>query len=189
VEPKDAAGSADSRLIGAAMLIGAVAAALTAPRQFGGAAKALFDGAGYAYAHIISVIVAATAFAEGVKETGLADLLGAAIAAVPAALVPAAAVMPLLFAALCGSGMASTQALFGFFVAPARSAGVDPAALGPLVSIGASAGRTLSPVSAVTQISATLSGADPAALARRVAWPLLAGMGVVVVVRMLFPGM
>jgi DcuC family C4-dicarboxylate transporter len=176
-----------SRLIGAAMLVGTVAAALTAPRKIGGVGRAFFDGAGYAYAHIISVIVAATCFAKGVEQTGLAQRLGDAVAAAPALLTPAAAGVPLLFAALCGSGMASTQGLFHFFVGPARAVGVHPASLGPLVSIGAAAGRTMSPVAAVTHMSASLSGADGVALARRVALPLLAGMIVIVLLHLLLP--
>jgi DcuC family C4-dicarboxylate transporter len=187
-DPKEAALEPDSRLIGAAMLVGVAAAALTGPRKVGGVGAAFFEGAGYAYAHIISVIVAATCFGEGVKQTGLADLLGDGIKAFPSLLIPAAAAVPLLFALLCGSGMASTQSLFRFFAAPAEALGVPPASLGPLASIGAAAGRTMSPVAAVTHMASTLSGADPVALARRVALPLLAGMAVVVTLRLLLPG-
>jgi DcuC family C4-dicarboxylate transporter len=61
----------DTRLIGAAMLIGVAAAALTTlgtaagRRLTPGTAKAFFDGAGFAFAEIIAIIVAATCFAEG----------------------------------------------------------------------------------------------------------------------------
>jgi DcuC family C4-dicarboxylate transporter len=186
--PKDLPdASPDSRLIGAAMLIGAGAAALTGGKKVLGAGTAFFDGAGYALTRIISVIVAANCFGEGVKQIGLGDLLGAAIAHVPAALTPAAAGVPLGFAALCGSGMASTQSLFRFFVEPAPQQGVNPAALGAVVCISAAAGRTMSPVAAVTLMSANLSGAEGLALVRRVVVPLLVGVVVVVVLRILWP--
>jgi DcuC family C4-dicarboxylate transporter len=183
-DPKAGTGS---RLIGAAMLVGVAAAALTAPRQWRDVGRAFFDGAGYAYTHIISVIVAANCFGEGVNQIGLADLLGGAVGAAPALLTPAAAGVPLLFAVLCGSGMASTQSLFRFFVPPAKALGVPPASLGPLVSIGAAAGRTMSPVAAVTYMSASLSGADGIALVRRVIVPLLAGVAVIVLLHLLLP--
>ena len=183
-DPKGATGS---RLIGAAMLVGVAAAALTGPRKWGEVGRAFFDGAGYAYTHIISVIVAANCFGEGVNQIGLADLLGDAVGAAPALLTPAAAGVPLLFAALCGSGMASTQSLYRFFVPPAAALGVAPASLGPLVSIGAAAGRTMSPVAAVTHMSASLSGADGVALVRRVVVPLLAGVAVIVLLHLLSP--
>ena len=62
--------------------------------------------------------------------------------------------------------------------------GLDPMSVGALVSLGSAAGRTMSPVAAVVLMCATLTGANPFALARRVAVPLLAGIAVVVVLRM-----
>ena len=187
---KDAADARpDSRLIGAAMLVGTAAATLVGGREkAGGVARAFFEGAGYAYTHIISVIVSATCFGKGVEKLGLAGLLGSAITAAPGFLTPCAAALPLLFSLLCGSGMASTQSLFGFFVDPARSLGASPVAVGAVVSIAAAAGRTMSPVAAVTLMSANLSGAEPIALARRVAVPLLVGVTAVVVIRLFLAG-
>src|SRR5262249_44961201 len=59
------AGRFDSRLIGAAMLVGVAVAGLVgrdrkAERPVSALAVAFFEGAGYAFANIISVIVAAT---------------------------------------------------------------------------------------------------------------------------------
>jgi DcuC family C4-dicarboxylate transporter len=168
--------SFDSRLIGAAMLVGSVVAALTDLRQAGQTAKVFFEGAGYAFTHIISLIVAASCFGKGVKVIGLAGVLGDVLKAHPLLLRPAAVLMPLGFAWLAGSGMASTQSLFGFFVGPARSLGEDPIQVGAVVSLSAAAGRTMSPVAAVTLMCAAMTGADPLALVRRVALPLLAGI-------------
>jgi DcuC family C4-dicarboxylate transporter len=179
-EGKEAAGASfDSRLIGAAMLVGSAAAALTDWRHAAQVAVVFFEGAGYALAHIVSLIVAASCFGKGVEQVGLAAALGAALRRVPGLLWPATAAMPLGFAVLCGSGMASTQSLYGFFVDPARALGADPLRVGAVMALAAAAGRTMSPVAAVTLMCASLSGADPLALARRVAVPLLAGILVV----------
>jgi DcuC family C4-dicarboxylate transporter len=181
-------GSYDSRLIGAAMLVGTAVAALTDWRAAPQTAKVFFAGAGYAFTHIISLIVAATCFGKGVEMIGLAQVLGKALEAHPALLRPAAVAMPLRFAWLAGSGMASTQSLFLFFVAPARALGEDPVQVGAVVSLSAAAGRTMSPVAAVTLMCAELSGADPLALVRRVAVPLAVGTLAVLLASMVLAG-
>jgi DcuC family C4-dicarboxylate transporter len=183
------AGRFNSRLIGAAMLVGAAVATLLTPRSAGGSARAFFDGAGYAFTHIISLIVAANCFGKGVEMIGLAAHLGRLIDWLPAFLMPLAGFLSLGFAALCGSGMASTQSLFGFFVEPARALFVDPVSVGAVVSLGAAAGRTMSPVAAVTLMCANLTGTEPVALGRRVAVPLLIGVSAVVVVSILTSGL
>jgi DcuC family C4-dicarboxylate transporter len=182
------AGLFDSRLIGAAMLVGVVAAALVAWRSILTVAGAFFEGAGYGFANIISLIVTASCFGEGVRQIGLADLIGQAIQAHPPLLLPAAGTLPCGFAVLCGSGMASTQSLFGFFAAPALRLDMDPAHVGAVVSLGAAAGRTMSPVAAVTLMCAALTGTSPFDLARRVALPLLAGVAAVVAAAILMAG-
>ena len=177
--PKDPADARpDSRLIAVAMLIGVAAAGTVGGRdKVGGLGVAFFDGAGYAYTHIISLIVAATCFSEGVKAVGLARLLGDLIGAAPGLLTPCAAALPLLFAVLCGSGMASTQGLFDSFKGAALAAHASPLAAGAVVSIAAAAGRTMSPVAAVTLMASNLSGAAPLALARRVRRAAAGGAG------------
>jgi DcuC family C4-dicarboxylate transporter len=168
--------SFDCRLIGAAMLIGVAAAALTNRKQMARTALTFFEGVGFAFAHIISLIVAASCFGEGVKQIGLAKLLGRLVETWPELLTPAAIGLPLSFAVLCGSGMATTQSLFAFFVEPARHLHYDPLRLGVVVSLAAAAGRTLSPVAAVTLMCASLAEVNPLHLVRCLVVPLLAGM-------------
>jgi DcuC family C4-dicarboxylate transporter len=191
-DPGLAAGVADpfdSRLIGAAMLVGVVLAALAAGRRAAGCLPAFFEGAGYAFTHIISLIVAATCFGEGVKLIGLAEAASRTITALPALLLPAAAVLPLGFAFISGSGFAATQSLFGAFVPPALEQGLPPEFVGSLVSLGAAAGRTMSPVAAVTLMCASMTRTAPGALVRRVAPPLGAGiLAALLVAVLLAPG-
>jgi C4-dicarboxylate transporter, DcuC family len=170
----------DSRLIGAAMLVGVLAAMLTSPQSVPGVPRAFFEGAGYALANIVSLIVTASCFGEGVKLIGLASHVSALIGAQPLLLLSSAGALPLAFGALSGSGMAATQSLFELFVAPSRELGIDPVHVGAVVSIGAAAGRTMSPVAAVTLMSASLTETSPFTLARLVAAPLLIGMVAVV---------
>jgi DcuC family C4-dicarboxylate transporter len=182
---KAAYDSFDSRQIGAAMLIGAVAAALTdlpRPGAMKGAVGAFYEGAGFAFAHPIAIIVAATCFGEGIKQVGFDVAISHVIGLVPAALIPAAGMLPLGFGVLSGSGMAATQSLYGSFVKPAVSAGVPLDHLGAVVALASAAGRTMSPVAVVTLMAATLTETNPVDLVRRVAAPLLAGLAVVVVV-------
>lgn len=171
----------DGRLVGLAMLIGVVVAATTTPSKAGATATHFFAGAGYALTHITSLIIAANCFGEGVRAVGLADHVGNLIKAYPGLLLPLASIVPLAFAWICGSGIAATQSMYGFFVAPADSVGVDPLLVGAIVSLSAAAGRTMSPVSAVNLVVASLTGTNSLTIARRVALPLLAGLIVAVI--------
>ena len=175
--------SYSSRLIGLAMLVGVLVAMAVARGKRGDSIKQFFDGAGYGFANIVSLIVTATCFGKAIESAGLAAALGQLIAEFPSLMQPLAALVPLAFAAVSGSGMASTQSLYGFFYEPAKALGLDPTAVGSMVALGSAAGRTMSPVSAVALMCATLTGTNPFTLARRVALPLLAGIAVVIVLR------
>jgi len=174
----------NSRLIGLAMLIGVLAAAAVTPSKARGCVKQFFDGAGYGFANVVSLIVIATCFGNAIEAAGLATALGHLITGTPELMQPLAGFVPLSFAAISGSGMASTQSLYGFFHGPAVALGLNPVDVGALVSLGSAAGRTMSPVAAVTLMCATLTGTNPFTLAKRVAVPLLVGMVVVVSLRM-----
>jgi DcuC family C4-dicarboxylate transporter len=158
------------------MLIGVAAAAMTDRRQIHRTALTFFEGVGFAFAQPISLIVAASCFGEGVKQIGLASLLGRALEAWPNLMMPAAICLPVSIALLCGSGMATTQSLFGFFVEPARYLHFDLLRLGVVVSLAAAAGRTISPVAAVTLMCASLAKVNPLHLVRRLIVPVLAGL-------------
>jgi DcuC family C4-dicarboxylate transporter len=169
-------GTFGSRLVGAAMLVGVLIAALTDWSKARDTGRVFFEGAGYALTHITSLIIAANAFGAAVGRVGLGDLLGRAIQTIPALLWPLAAVLPMGFSWVCGSGMASAESLYRFYDTPAMAQEVDPLRVGALVSLGAATGRTLSPVAAVVLMAASLTGASPLAIVRRIALPLVAGL-------------
>jgi DcuC family C4-dicarboxylate transporter len=172
----------DTRRIGLAMLIGAVLAALAGGRKGRGATAAFFEGGGYAYTHIIARIAAASGFGAGVKSLGVDGVLKDGVGRAPGLLVPLAIVTALGFAALSGSAFATTQSFLELFIAPAAQAGQDELGIGILVSMAAATGRTMTPVSAVSLMCATLSGADPLELSRRVVVPLLVSLAAAVAV-------
>ena len=153
------------------------------PAKAGACARQFFDGAVYGFAHVVSLIVTAAGFAAAVRGSGLAAELGRAIGAFPRLLDPLAAAVPLAFAAVSGSGMASTQGLFGSFDGPAAALGADRAAVGGLVSLASATGRTMSPVAAVVLMCASLTGTRPVELVKRVAPPLLVSLVSVVALR------
>lgn len=176
-----------TRLIGFAMLLGVVAAALVAPAKAKGTASAFFEGAGYGYANIVSLIVVANCFGQAIREIGIAESIGRLILGEPTILMPAAGVLPMAFAALCGSGMASAQSLFGFFAEPALQLNIDPTYVGAVVSLASAAGRTLSPVAAVTLMCARMTGTSALELSKQVAIPLLVSIAIIIVVAMILP--
>jgi len=178
----------DTRLVAVAMLVGVVVAAATAPAKAGATAKVFFEGAGHALTAVTSIIASASCFGKGVEMAGVPRLLHDVIESAPGLLVPLAVLMPAGFSWMCGSGMASTQSLFGFFVEPAVELGVDPVRVGAVVAISAAGGRTLSPVAAVVLLASSLSAAGPLERAtpleitRRLAVPMLAGLAAVAAV-------
>src|SRR5262249_62296770 len=101
----------ETRLIGAAMLVGVLAATVANPWKVRGVPKAFFDGAGYAFAEVISLIVTASCFGKAVELIGLADLIGRAIEGVPGLTTPPAGFVPLVRGGVAGFGMAATESL------------------------------------------------------------------------------
>lgn len=182
---KDSSDVFDSRLIGATMIIGVLYAALAARHQAKELAVAFFEGAGYAYANVISIIVAATCFGAGVSGIGLDKVIGDFVTQQPGALLPLAGFVPLGFGFVSGSGMAATQSLANFFIVPGHALQLPPELTGAIVALGSAAGRTMSLVAAVTLMCSQLTETPPYRLVRRVAFPLMVGMAVTVIVAMI----
>jgi DcuC family C4-dicarboxylate transporter len=172
--PADPGAWQEWKAIAYAMLIGAGAAMLTAPRALSAATGQFFQGQGFAYAHIISLIVAALTFVEGLKQSGLMTLAIASLAGRSALAVPAAVVVPGSMALLTGSGMAPSVTFIEAFLPHAPSWGVDGVGLGMIASQSAAIGRTCSPAAAVVMVCAALVGVSPLALLRHAAGPLVA---------------
>lgn len=177
---EDSPGQYETRLIGAAMLVGVACAMATSPSKIPGAADAFFQGAGFGFANIVSIIVAANCFGKGLELIGLARVITDHLGGDPRSLIVIAGLSSLGFAVLCGSGFATAQSLFPFFAASALEQGVDPTHVGAVVSLAAAAGRTMSPLAAVNQMCARITDTRAIDLTRQVAWPLLAGVAAII---------
>jgi C4-dicarboxylate transporter, DcuC family len=164
--------------IAAAMLVGTAAAGLVALSKIGRLASAFFNGAGFAYTHVISLIIAAFVFTEALKATGLIDTLTTTLASQPLAAVFASVTVPCALAAATGSGIAPGVAVMNILVPMADSIGVDPVRVGSLTAVAAQLGRTMSPAAAVVMMSSAISGVPAIELAKRVSVPLVAAAAV-----------
>jgi DcuC family C4-dicarboxylate transporter len=161
------------------MLVGTVAAGLVSWGKVGRIAATFFEGAGFGYVHVISLIVAATAFAESVRLVGLVDALAQALGHLPGALaLGLSAVASWGFAFVCGSGIAPAVAVMQALVPVAAALHLDPFRLGATVALAAHFGRTMSPAAAVVAMSASLTQSNPIDLIKRVC-PALALGGIV----------
>lgn len=192
VKPSEDAGLFSSRLVGAAMLVG-VGVAIGASIVFGGgwrvvppATRSFFEGLGFGFREIISIIAVAAGFAEGVMLVGIGQMIQQAVDVVPGLLLPAAGYSTFAFAFICGSGIAASRGLFEVFAESAVRYGIDPLDLGAVMAVCADAGRTMSPVAAVTLMCARLTGTEPADLVKRVAPPLIAGITVAIALAVFF---
>ncbi|MFO0889696.1 MAG: C4-dicarboxylate transporter DcuC [Isosphaeraceae bacterium] len=159
----------------AAMLIGIAAAALTSPRVSGQLGTAFFEGAGYAYTHVISLIVVASTYAEGIRLSGLINLIVRALVGWPRLALLVSSVTAWALAAVSGTGIAPAVSIMEFFVPVASTMDLDPVRLGAVVAIGSHFGRTMSAAAAVVAMSARLAFAPPSELIREVALPLGVG--------------
>jgi DcuC family C4-dicarboxylate transporter len=168
----------------AAMLIGIFLAGLTSPRVGGQLATAFFEGAGYAYTHVISLIVAASTFAEGIDRSGLIAVIVQGLVGRPMAALAVSAIAPWALAVVSGTAIAPAVSIMEFFVPAAASMHLDPVHLGMVAALGSHFGRTMSPAAPVVAMSSKLSHVPPSSLIRLVALPLAIG-GATLLVAML----
>lgn len=186
VESSEDAGLFSSRLVGAAMLVGFAVAMITS-LVFGEGwdvlsrgMKSYFEGMGYGFREIITLIASAACFAQGVLLAGIGDMIQTVLTEAPSLLIPAAGGLTFSLAFLCGSGIAASKGLFAVFAQSAIAHGVDPLDVGAIMAVCADAGRTMSPVAAVTLMCARLTGTRPVELFKRIAIPVAVGTAVAV---------
>jgi DcuC family C4-dicarboxylate transporter len=176
---------AEQTTIATAMLIGVLCAGLASPRHAGRLAATFFQGAGFAYAHVISVIIAAQMFAESVRVNGLIDLMTAHLKDAPSAVAVASVVIPWLMACVTGTAVGTAPLVINILLpiamggaaggARSEAAIATGVRIGSINAIAAQFGRTSSPVAPVTIMCATLSRTRPIDLVKRVAPPLMVG--------------
>jgi C4-dicarboxylate transporter, DcuC family len=171
--------------IGMAMLLGVVAAGMTSPRRAGKLPAAFFEGAGFAFAHVISVITCAKMFATGIQVNGLITLMTAHLKDSPGVLSAASIALPWIMAAITGTAVGTAPLVIGILLPIIK--GITPATTtrsGGMQAIAAQFGRTSSPVAPVVIMCATLAKQRPLDLALRVFIPLLCGGIILLLVAM-----
>ena len=166
-----------------AVVISTIIAMLISRASPSAQTRAFFDGLGYGYVHVISLIIVATSFIDAMKAVGLLGELVSLIRSSGPLGKLAAGFFPWLLAVICGSGTAPSVA-FSKAVLPELSAGDLSGAidLGVLGSIGATYGRTMSPVAAVVIFTSTMTGVPALQIVRRTAPALAAGALVVLAI-------
>ncbi|MCX7930465.1 MAG: C4-dicarboxylate transporter DcuC [Chlorobi bacterium] len=135
-----------------------------------------FDGLGYGFTAVISIIIAAACFLEGLRAMGAIEHLVALLSNASNAAPVLALFVTMGLAVISGSGTAPSVT-FSKAVLPTMVsvAGLDRAVeLGALGAIGASLGRTMSPLAAVVIFSAQLTDVPPRQIVRRTAAAMLA---------------
>lgn len=144
--------------------------------------KEFFNGMGYAFAHVISLIIAAGCFIAGLDAVGAIKVVAGALSGLPSVATVLSPALTAGLAYVSGSGTAPsvsfTQAMLPSITAIDPTHAVD---LGVLGAIGASIGRTMSPVAAVVLFAATLVDMRPLDVVRMTRWPMLASLMAVIV--------
>jgi C4-dicarboxylate transporter len=183
----------EQAMIAAAMLIGVVCAGATSPRKIGKIPAAFFEGAGFTFAHVISIITAAAMFAEAIKVNGLIELMTSGLKNHPTAVTAASIVIPWMMACITGTAVGTAPLVINVLLPIAMGTAVAGASTetglraGALNAIAAQFGRTSSPVAPVVIMCATLSRKRPVELAWRVAVPLFCG-GIALAIMALWRG-
>ncbi len=162
-----------------AMLFSSIVVLLLCRREAGQGMKAFFEGMGYAYAHIISLLVTASCFIAGMTAVGLTERFVKLVSGAGVGAKLAAGFFPGLLGVITGSGIGPSVA-FSKAVLPAlRDANLAAALdLGTLGAIAATFGRSMSPAAAVVIFSAAQAGVPVTAVVKRTAPALLAGYAV-----------
>lgn len=141
-----------------------------------------FDGMGYGFSKVISIIIAAGCFLAGLTKIGVIQAVSMLLLGDPTFAVIASPVATWLMAMMSGSGTAPAvsfaQAVLPTFVSAGQV--VLAVALGAMAGIGASIGRTMSPVSAVMYFVSDLSTTEPRELLRVIALPLVSALVAVI---------
>lgn len=146
-----------------------------------------FEGMGYAFANVISIIIAASCFIAGLKAVGIVGAITGALqdsAGVATAVAPA---ITWLMAAVGGSGTAPSVAFTkAMLPTVAHTNPVGAVDLGVSAAIGANVGRTMSPVAAVVLFTSALAEISVPALIRRVAPCMVAAVAATILFGLIF---
>lgn len=169
-----------------AMIFSTIVTMLVVRKDISALTKQFFEGLGYGYVHVISLIIAASCFIKGLETVGLIATLVGAISSNQLLGNIMSMFSPMGLAVLSGSGTAPSVS-FSKAVLPhlIETSGLAQALdSGILGAIGATFGRTMSPVAAIVIFTSTLCNVQPKDIVKNLAIPLLVGAVVAIIVVM-----
>jgi DcuC family C4-dicarboxylate transporter len=158
-----------------AMIGGAVVVIALAAADRKHAIRALFDGMGYAFANVITIIAVSVGTAKALEVAGVLKAFVSVAAGGGMLALAAAFLLAFGLAVVTGSGTASSVALITALSPRAQELGVPVLPLCAVILFAAEAGRTTSPVAAVLLFGSNLTSVPPRALATNLVLPCLFG--------------
>ena len=157
------------------MLVGSAIAIAVATRERTKATRAMLDGMGYAFAHVVTIIAVSAGTAKALELAGVLNAFVDLTAGHEVAAFASAFLIAFGLGVVSGSGTATSVALVTTIAPRVAELGVNPFALFAVILFGAEAGRTTSPVAAVLLFGGELVSVQPRTLSLRLALPCLAG--------------
>ena len=158
-----------------AMLAGSALALTLAARDRTKATRKLFEGMGYAFMHIITIIAVSAGTAKALEVAGVLGAFVDLARGNPLIALSAAFVLAFALAVVSGSGTASSVALLTAIGPRAAELGVAPLELAGILLLAAEAGRTTSPVAAVLLFGSHLTSTPAKTLSHRLVIPCFLG--------------
>lgn len=151
--------------------------------------KSFMDGMGAVFASVVTLVVAAGVFADGLKQIGVINVIlnaaqGAGLA--PAGMMLVIVVVIGVSAVLMGSGNASFMSFGELVPTIARRFDVDPAKMLLPMQETSSLARTFSPITAVIIAVSGLAKISPFDLIKRTVVPMAGGIVITVLLSYLF---
>lgn len=164
-----------------AMVIGSVYTLIVTRVNPAKACTEFFKGCGSGFANIVSIIIAASVFAMGLRATGLVDALIAILRTSSEFARWGGILGPYFMAVLVGSGDAATMAFNEAVTPHATSFGMSVLNLGNLAYVSGALGRTMSPIAGVVIVIAGICRVDPIEICKRTAPGMIVAIGTLLV--------
>jgi DcuC family C4-dicarboxylate transporter len=161
-----------------AMLAGSAIAVAVAASDRIKATRSVFEGMGWAFTHIITIIAVSAGTAKALEVAGVLGAFVDLAGGNPHVALAVLFALAFGLAVVSGSGTASSVALVSAIGPRAGELGIAPLELGGVVLLAAEAGRTTSPVAAVLLFGSNLVTVPPKTLAFRLVLPCAVGAGV-----------
>ncbi len=170
-----------------AMIASTIVLMLVLRKDLSAITKQFFEGLGYGYVQVISLIISASCFIESLKLCGVLDTLVRSVSSTGILSSISAALSTLVLAVISGSGTAPSISFSKAVLGELLHQGMAMDAvvrLGSLAAIGATFGRTMSPVAAIVLFASTLTNVPAKLIVKQTAIPLLIALCLAIVLLM-----